>query len=272
MFWILRMASTSETGLQLFARLTARPSLVGLDYVLFPDGPNAKEVIELSGEPSCGKTLLFSQFIVKCILPTEKKNVKVGGLKAGVILLNTDHHFQMYKLVSLMEAHLKAVSETFSVSDVEDIVKNSLDRLIIYNITDSAQLLVTFHALHTVVSNRPEIGLILLDSVCAFYWQDSMTSGIRKMDLYAKNVLKTLQKTLGDFKGVVMYSRPAYFQSKSGKLEKCSFEPSVGSVNRKIVLKRTEQEHVFSGSIETPTGQSLRLFTIDSAGIHWIEQ
>ncbi|XP_046663720.1 DNA repair protein XRCC2-like [Homalodisca vitripennis] len=265
------MASTSETGLQLFARLISRPSLLGLDNVLFPDGPNAKEVIELSGEPSCGKTLLFSQFIVKCILPKEVGSVRVGGLSTGVVLLNTDHHFQMYKMVSLMEAHLKAASEKFSVSDVENIVKDSLDRLVMYNISDSAQLQVTFHALHGVVANQPEIGLILLDSICAFYWQDSMASGIRKMDLYAKNVLKMMQKTLSDFKGVIMYSRPDYFQSKSGKAERCSSDLTVGCVNRKIILKRTVQENIFNATIETAAGQEVKLYTIDPAGIHWVK-
>jgi hypothetical protein len=266
-----RMSSTSETGLQLFARLVPRPSLVGLDNLLFPEGPNAKEVIELSGSPSSGKTLLFSQFIVKCILPQDFKKVAIGGLKSGVVLLNTDHHFQMLKLISLLENYLHNINRKFSVSEVEDIIKESLDRLVIYNIVDSVQLQTTFCALQSLVSNQPEIGLILLDSVCAFYWQDTMASGIRKMDLYVKTIIKILQKSLGDFKGVIMYSRPSYFQSKTGKSESSS--SGFGVVTRKIFLKHTvvEDKNLYFAEVETSSGCYRKTFKIDSSGIHWQE-
>lgn len=269
---MFKMASTSETGLQLFARLIPRPSLVGIDEVLFPDGPNPKDVIEVSGEHSCGKTLLFTQFIMKCILPKEFKTTLIGGLKAGVVLLNTDHHFQMYKLISVMENYLKRVG-TFSVSDVEDIVKSSLGRLIMYDIVDSAQLQVTFHAMQTLVSNQPEIGLILLDSVCAFYWQDAMTTGMRKMDLYIKNTIKTMQRSLGDFKGVIMYTRPSYFQSKSSKSDATSSIPATGLsfVNQKIVLRQVFQENMFCADIESTTGRFTKMYTINSSGVQWVD-
>lgn len=270
---MFKMASTSETGLQLFARLIPRPSLVGIDEVLFPDGPNPKDVIEVSGEHSCGKTLLFTQFIVKCILPREFKATSMMGLNTGVVLLNTDHHFQLYKLISVMENYLKRL-RTFSVSDVEEIVKSSLSRFVMYNIADITQLQVTFYALQNLVSNQPEIGLILLDSVCAFYWQDAMTTGMRKMDLYVKNILKTLQKALGDFKGVIMYTRPAYFQSKSFKSEACSSVSVVTGlsfVNHKIVLRHAFQENMFCAEVETAKGRFIKMFTIDTSGIRWVE-
>lgn len=262
--WVFRMASTSETGLQLFARLVARPSLVGLEDALFPQGPEPKEVIELNGEPSCGKTLLLSQFIAKCILPLEWKGVSTGGLKAGVVLLNTDHHFQMYKLVSLMECRLGAVP------DVEEVVKEALDRLIIYNIADSQELEVTLLAVQNVVSNRSDIGLILLDSVCAFYWQDALTCGIKRMNAYVRNVLTMMQKTLVDFKGVIMYTRPSYFQSKMSQLPACSAEGGLGRVNRRIILKRVVGNgRKFCATVDTPSGQFNREYTIDSTGFHW---
>lgn len=269
---MFKMASTSETGLQLFARLIPRPSLVGIDEVLFPAGPNPKEVIEVSGEHSCGKTLLFTQFIVKCILPKEFKTTLIGGLKVGVVLLNTDHHFQMYKLISVMENYLRHVG-AFSVSDVEDIVKSSLSRLVMYDIVDSAQLQVTFHAMQTLVSNQPEIGLILLDSVCAFYWQDAMTTGKRKMDLYIKNTIKTMQRCLGDFKGVIMYTRPSYFQSKSSKSDATSSISVTGLsfVNHKIVLRQVVQENMFCADVESATGRFTKMFTINSSGVQWVD-
>ncbi|XP_054260389.1 DNA repair protein XRCC2 [Macrosteles quadrilineatus] len=265
------MASTSETGLQLFARLIPRPSLVGLDNTLFPEGPNAKDVIEISGDPSTGKTLLFHQFIAKSILPKEFNRVQLGGLKSGVVLINTDHHFQMLKLIAMMENHLNCVNN-FSVSNIEKVIKESLDRLIIYNITDSVQLQTTFYALQSLVSNQPEIGLVLLDSVCAFYWQDSLTSGIRKMDFYTTSLIRVLQKCLGDFKGVIMYSRPSYFQSKLAKSE--SSKTGLGFANHKIVLKKimAEDRYSYMADVETSNGNSFKkAFTISSSGIQWVE-
>lgn len=262
------MASASETGLQLFARLIPRPSLLGMDSELFPDGPNPREVVEISGEPSTGKTLFLTQFIVKSVLPKEWKHVNIGGLKAGVILLNTDHHFQMYKLITVMENYLSQVGR-FQVHEVEEIVKEALGRLIIYNISDSVQLNVTMYSLQTVVSNQPEIALILLDSVCAFYWQDSMCGGIRKMDLYTKTVIKTMQKILGDFKGTIIYTRPTYFQSKNNKVEACSSEPKAGCVNRRIVLKCVSPNS-FCAEVNSASSQFVKMFSINSAGVKWV--
>lgn len=266
---VCRMASASETALQLFARLIPRPSLLGLDSVLFPDGPNPRDVVEISGEPSTGKTLLLTQFIVKCVLPAEWKHIHIGGLKAGVVLLNTDHHFHTYKLVSVMESYLSNVGR-FKVDEVEEIVKEALGRLIIYNIADSVQLNVTMYSLQTVISNQPEISLILLDSVSAFYWQDSVGGGIRKMDLYTKTVIKTMQKILGDFKGTIIYTRPTYFQSKNNKPEGCSAEPSVGCVNKRIVLKCVSVNS-FCAEINSASSQFMKMYSINSAGVQWVE-
>lgn len=261
------LGMTSETGLQLFGRLVARPSLAGLEDTLFPGGPGPKEVVEVGGDPGCGKTLLLTQMVARCVLPHIWEGIETGGLATGVVLLDTDHHFQMYKLISMMESRMAGCG--FTVTQLEEIVKDSLGRLTVYEVADSRQLVATLFSAQTVVSTRTDIGLVLLDSVCAFYWHDAMTAGTKKMDVYAKNTLKTVQKALGDFKGVIVYTRPSYFHTKASKSDSwVSADTGPGCVNRRVYLKPTGDNN-YCATVTTPTIRFDKSYRIDCSGFIW---
>lgn len=93
----------AESGLQLLSRLSARPSLLHLDDVLFPDGPKPGDVIQISGEVSVGKSMLLLKLLTKCLLPKEQESIQIGGLGAGVILIDTDHNISIIRLATFIE-------------------------------------------------------------------------------------------------------------------------------------------------------------------------
>ncbi|XP_067011496.2 DNA repair protein XRCC2 [Anabrus simplex] len=261
----------AESGLQLLARLHLRPDLKGLDAVLFENGPNPNDIIEISGDPSSGKTLMIMQFLVKCLLPSQWLDYSIGGLNAGAVMINTDHHFNLLKLVNLMEAWLvkSAVVPVTSASKltnlvIEEIIKDSLKRLTILSCHDSTQLFVTFYSLESILSTNTNISLILLDSISAYYWQDTMVGGLQKMDSYLNRILKTSCKCIGEYKVVFIYTKPMYFRSKSSELPNCS---NNGQLTHRIILSKIQD--VYCASINTRHERKMNTYLIEECGICW---
>lgn len=92
----------AESGRQVLARLSARPSISDIEPTLFPSKVlKSRDVVELRGGPGSGKTLLATHLLARCILSCE-----FGGMGAGAIFINTDHHFQLPQLVAILEHFL----------------------------------------------------------------------------------------------------------------------------------------------------------------------
>lgn len=262
--------SKAENGLQLFGRLMRRPSLVGLEPIIFKNGPVPNDVVEISGGPSSGKTLLFTHFIMKTILPKDYRSIYIGGQQAAVVLLNTDHHFQIFKLVTLMEMFLVNCTSSdnkikLELNEIETLIKDSLRNLFIFNCNSSTELSVTIISLENLLLGNTNISLILLDSISAYYWQDSLGAHkTKRMDLYCNDIRKQLSKYLSDFGIVIMYTRPTYFQSKVRTTEECNI---THYIHFEQLLKG--EQNVFSAKISMSDSAFSRLYTIKESGFYW---
>ncbi|KDR18012.1 DNA repair protein XRCC2-like [Zootermopsis nevadensis] len=272
----------AETGVQLLARLSSRPNLNSLSETLFPGGINLGNIIEISGDSGSGKTTLITQFLVKCLLPKTWNEFTIGGLGAGAIIVDTDHHFQILKLVSIMESLLMKCRES-NTSEVqlpkhidskiiEKIIKESLANLIVLNCYDSVQLFVTFHSLENILSSNANTSLIIIDSLSAYYWQDVAVRGIRKMDLYLRKMLKALQSCTEEYKVIVMYTKQTHFQSNVNFAEDSTATPGPGNVSYKIQLNRVEgkeTEDLFLAEVSTPVTKCVHQYTVSDDGLMW---
>lgn len=262
--------SKAENGLQLFGRLARRPNLTGLEPAIFQNGPIPNDVVEISGGPSSGKTLLLTHFIMKTVLPKSYKNFDVGGHNASVVLLNTDHHFEIFELVSLMEMFLVKCTSSddktkLNSTEIETLIKDSLQNLIIFKCNSSIELSVAIISLENLLLHNTNISLILLDSISAYYWQDSLSiNKTKRMDLYASEIRKQLNKYLSDFGIVIMYTRPDYFQSKIRSTEECNV---THYIHFEQILKG--EQMFFSAKISTPDSTVSRLYIINESGFHW---
>lgn len=274
----------AETGVQLLARLSSRPTLYSLNETLFPDGIKLGNVIEISGDSGSGKTTLITQFLVECLLPRTWNEFEIGGLGAGAIIVNTDHHFQILKLVSIMESLLMKCRESdnseaqlpkhIDSKTIEKIIKESLANLIVLNCYDSMQLFVTFYSLENILSNNANTSLIIIDSISAYYWQDAAVGGFRKMDLYLKKLLKALQSCIKEYRVTVMYTKQTHFHSNVNFTEDSTATHGLGNVTYKIQLNKVEgkeTEDLFLAEVSTSVTKCVHQYTISDDGLLWVK-
>ena len=188
-------------------RLGGKHSLDGLDANLFgdiPEGIQPGNVVEFSGQEGSGKTEILLHLITNCILPKSWKDLKLNGRSVGVVYVDTDYHFQLLRLVTIMEHRiLNAIKVTQTgaslennrsttgenipasdsahypekYSDYEDFIKSCLGRLFIVHCNSSIQLLATVLSLENLLAAKPEVGVFMIDSLSAFYWLDRCSGG-----------------------------------------------------------------------------------------------
>lgn len=274
----------SETGLQLFARLNIRPNLDSLNETLFPGGINLGNVVEISGDSGSGKTTLITQCLAKCLLPKTWNEFEIGGHGARAVIVNTDHHFQILKLVSVMESLLMKCRESGNIEaqlpkhidskTAEKIIKESLANLIVLNCYDSVQLFVTFHSIQRILANDPNTSLVIIDSLSAYYWQDAAAGGVRKMDLYLKKMLKVFQSCIKQYRVVVIYTKQTHFQSNVNFTEDVTASPGLGNVTYKIQLNRVEgkeTEDLFLAEVSSLVTKCVHKYTISDEGLLWVK-
>ncbi|KOX67721.1 DNA repair protein XRCC2 [Melipona quadrifasciata] len=204
------MQSQVESGIELLARLNKRPSLRGLEDMLFFEGPRSTDVIEISGEQSSGKTLLLSQLLAKCILPNYRE---IRGCNASAVLINTKHHFQISKLVRLMKNIINAANTVSFTTDTVDmefdetaVIKNSLRNLLVIDCYNSEQFALTLRMLDDIFVKRTKIALLAIDSITAHYWQNCQDNFIT-VDAYVKNLLQLVRTHTAQFNVATIYTK-----------------------------------------------------------------
>ena len=208
--------------LQLLARLHCKPSLVCLERVLLPAVTSQKSVFELRGEEGVGKTQLLLHLVANAILPKSSHGVDIAGLCVGVVYIDLDYHFSMIRLTSILETRIQtALSARDSSQDasqsVEDIVKQCLSRLYVVRCSSSSQFLITLHSLETLLGNNPDICLLMIDSISAFYWVDRSTGGSSTQGRTNSNKLMVdaLRKLLVTYNLVVFCAKAELFEQRT---------------------------------------------------------
>ena len=224
---------------QLFARFGAKQCLEGLDSSLFSDIPNGIQtgnVVEFYGKEGCGKTEMLIHLMANCILPKSWKDLPLDGKGVCVIMVDTDYHFQLLRLITVLEQRILNsikqsgnISESFqcnstasSESEVperyrgfEEFVKSCLSRLFVVRCSSSIQLLATLLSLENLIAAKPEVGVLMIDSLGAFYWLDRCCGGESQSDQEA-NLKKTviiLKKYIKEYHLVLITTTHAIFGS-----------------------------------------------------------
>ena len=134
---------------------------------------NSKDVIEIQG-PSVGKSHLLMHFIMTCILPVAYRDIPLHGWDKPAILIDLDHTFDVYRFRHLLRNRTKAHFP--STDDNLDLfVDLLLRKLHIFRPESSVQFAVTVANIpnyHSLNLPNDEIGLVAIDSLSSFYWQD----------------------------------------------------------------------------------------------------
>lgn len=196
-----------ESGVHLFARVAQRPNLDRLNEVIFQNGgPHPGQLMEITGEPSTGKTTLATDFLARCILP-----VSYNGKNSGAVVINTDHHFDLFKLISIMEYYLKTLGKNASCRKV---IETCLGNLTVLNCYSNEQLEATFMNLQTIVLQNNNISLLVVDSIAAYYWLER-ANGNLSFNAYYSKIISKLHSIAKEFNISVIYTKPETFNETS---------------------------------------------------------
>lgn len=202
---------------------------------LFPNGVQQKDVIEFYGDEGTGKTQMLLHLMTRCLLPSLWKSVELCGLNAGVVYVDTDYHFSMLRLTNVMDQCVRScISRTkknhqqnaidgnsnWKVpkdEDIEDLIKQSLGKLHIVKCNSSVQLVLSLYALDSVFGNKPEVCLLLLDSISAFYWIDRSNGAdsYSAQELNQRRISDAINKLREDYNIISIVTKHAIFQKKS---------------------------------------------------------
>ncbi|XP_040290063.1 DNA repair protein XRCC2 isoform X1 [Bufo bufo] len=213
----------AESGTQLLARLEGRASLKELEPLLFASGdcPLHGDIIEFHGPEGSGKTEMFCHLISRCILPTSD-----GGLQVEVVYIDTDYHFDMLRLVTILEHRL-------SQSD-EETIKQCLSRFSLVYCSSSVQLLLTLHSLENMFCSRPSLCLLIIDSLSSFYWIDRNNGGetVSRQEFNIRKCIELLEKLIKEYKLVLFASTQTLMQKTYNENNEASHsEKQTSSVN-----------------------------------------
>lgn len=200
-----------ESGAQLVARLSSmgRPDLNRLDEKIFPNsGLQPNDIVEISGDVGLGKTTLMMEIIAKTILPLE-----CGGKNGQVVLLLTEHNFDLEKLINVMN---KCVGECFTDSEVHEseieFLRTSLLNLTIQRCFHETHFELAIQDLHTILRGNHRLCLLAVDNIGAYYYgvntEQNQTS-------YLNNWLEKFDIIVRDYHLAMVYTKPAYFVQKS---------------------------------------------------------
>ena len=259
---------------QLLARLGARPDTEGLEPALFgPTGPQPRALIELYGEDGTGKTQTLIHLVANAVLPRTWRGFILGGHDVGVIVIDTEYHFCMLRLSALLENRIshvidntkresevsnlevkeqensKTVFDIPTEADIEELIKQVMSKLYVIHCNSSTQLLVTLRSLNVLLSNNPEISIIMVDSVSAFYWMDRSVYGDKMATIQGnpqKRLLTALEDLISTFGIVIIVTRAILFthRVKEGNIEDGTVETPVGKT-----LKHKAEAWNFMGQL-----------------------
>jgi DNA-repair protein XRCC2 len=144
-----------------------------------------RDVLEIQGPSSSGKSLLLSYLLAHCICPSDPALVHKGwGMSA--VILDTEGTFDLSTVRRLLFWRLNQTSESDSDDSCQlrSLVETALQNLHIFCPNSSAQILFTLIDLFDYIAHSsPEkcVGLIVIDSISSFYWPDKLTDELTRV-------------------------------------------------------------------------------------------
>lgn len=244
-----------ESGLQLFSRLNIRPNIERIHPILFSHGgPSANESVEISGNASTGKTTLIMDLLARCLLPRKYNNLDISGMDCGAIIINTDTHFDIFRLINIMEYHLKSTFHKYNIlihnAEVKEIIELSLNKLMIMNCYDSIQIDITFLNLERILSENLEVGLVVLDSVVSQYWAHRLETGIVSLQSYCYKIVSNLQSNVKNSNIVIIFTSNAEHEVKFNTNYKILLKDIAGQFDAVFLDNNKNNKTSFNYSIK----------------------
>lgn len=264
--------TVTESGLQLISRIHSklRPCLAKLaPEILAHSGPHSCEVIEIGGQSNVGKSILLLELISAAIIPLEH-----GGRGADSILVDLTANFSIINLMPILEKHILhhrmlAVSDgetedlRYTIGDdVTAVIELALNNLQVIQCYTTDEFERTLWQIRSSFSMNPQLALLAIESLGAYYWNDISADQPMRMDTYMRKQIKSVRKITDDHGIVLTYTRPAHFPPsfEQGRQEKVDYVVKLSAVGGNDGFNAT-----------AVAGDSVleARYTIHGNGIHW---
>ncbi|XP_063831451.1 DNA repair protein XRCC2-like [Ostrinia nubilalis] len=252
-----------ESGIQLLARLTKKPTIQNFYPPLFQSDPKPREVIEITFSEDAPQCLL-NDIICTNLLPAN-----FGGAEMGLLMFNCSGNFSYVSLMSRVRTKIMA-NTTFTGDKIDDIIEGLFNNLFVVEIHDATQYYTTLYNLENVLTAHPNISMIIFDTITAFYWSEQGYK-IQKMDTYLKRVLSKIQHVTREHNVIVLYTKPEYFNSHkdvSDNQEPCCEFPCLEGVNYKIGVSY-DKDNNYIAKIKSYNIQLEKGFCVTDDEIRW---
>uniref|UniRef100_A0A9L0S114 X-ray repair cross complementing 2 n=1 Tax=Equus caballus TaxID=9796 RepID=A0A9L0S114_HORSE len=162
------------------------------------------DILEFHGPEGTGKTEMLYHLTARCILPKSE-----GGLEVEVLFIDTDYHFDMLRLVTVLEHRLS--------QSCEEVVKRCLGRFFLVYCSSSIQLLLTLYSLEAMFCGHPSLRLLIVDSLSAFYWIDRVNGGesVNLQESTLKKCSQFLEKLVKEYRLVLFATTQSIMRKTS---------------------------------------------------------
>lgn len=245
-----------ESGLQLVTRLIDRTSVHELDNDLFFKGLKNTDMIEIQGTIDSGLIGLLYKLVTKCVLPK-----KYNGLNMDVLVINTENKFDVSKLYKNMYQEISDYEGPVKIDDVVQNLLNSVQCIYCYS---HDQFCMTLMELDNILLKNKKVGMIVLDSLSAYYWQKKDES----YNSYLMKMLKMIRKLLIDFKVIVVYTKQLDFASKKQTLE---WYEAKKIVSYEINLSKCENTNKFICCVKSGLERKQLFYEFKNSIFTWSE-
>ncbi|XP_066940602.1 DNA repair protein XRCC2-like isoform X1 [Macrobrachium rosenbergii] len=237
----------SETGLSLLARLETRPNLTGLDPILFPSGLQPGEIVQLTGHPGSGKSLMILHLTVSVLLPKTWKGIYLNGCEAGVIFVACNSDLNIWQLENMLKKKVsiivkccksalkidgndKSKQDRISCADefktflqlskevmkeeISKLVRQCLKNFIFLKCADSGQFAITLSSIDMYFQDNKNVSLVAVDSISAFYWWDNKFRGGTwyLTEQYYNKIFETFVSHIKKYKVAFIFARQTLFR------------------------------------------------------------
>jgi len=263
------MAVELESGLAVLSRLCTRPDInkcLGSSL-----GPLEKDLLmvriheNISEENDSSEvvTSYLVDLLCNIILPSKMGEREIGGCGAGVVLLDCDHHVKIKMVASALQNRVRFIAEQYykelkkkvgvTKDELErkrinsnlqwEIVKSSLERLLIMDIYSPENLEVSLLSLHDVIMSNISISAVIINGINSFFHKVHLESRVSH-NIYISMLLNIASSVNKELKNVVtwFYVEHDFFSEKKDDNSKHK--------NNSIVISKSEKHFcvIFNGN------------------------
>jgi len=242
---------------------------------LFPH-LSSQDIVEISGEAGSGKTELMYHFITCCVFPSAWKGIQLEGLQIEVTLIDNDCHFDLFRLVTVMENRIKtlirASKTSISKKEIFVFIQETLKLLHIIKCYDSNEFILTLNSLESTLSLKRKRNIVMIDGLSSFYLADRAVfqNNFSKLISHYKKIINLIVQISKKYTPVVLTKRKLLNTAENDKRCMGHISCSASTWRFEIVFKSSLPDRTLFTLLNTQNGVS-KLCSVSTSGFAIVE-